>query len=153
MKKLSSYKVFIMHIQLNYIKWDGNHHLKLNGMHKHIPKHPYCRYQLLTRCWENDNTPQPLDQWTNIPFMGQQVGNCKSFTPTNYLANVFAMHCGPRASPLCVQHCIQLKVTTWVQHWLTSFWIHVNPSSKSYERAFLKFDLQNLRSKSQLKLT
>ena len=28
-----------------------------------------------TRRLENDNTPQPLDQWTNSPFMGQQVGN------------------------------------------------------------------------------
>ena len=26
-----------------------------------------------TRRSENDNTPQPLDQWTNSPFMGQQV--------------------------------------------------------------------------------
>ena len=25
----------------------------------------------LTRRSENDNTPQPLDQWTNSPFMGQ----------------------------------------------------------------------------------
>ena len=28
-----------------------------------------------TRRSENDNTPQPLDQWTNSPFMGQLVGN------------------------------------------------------------------------------
>ena len=45
----------------------------------------------ITRCSENDNTPQPLDQWTNsrarTPFMGQQVGNCKSFTLTRYLAD------------------------------------------------------------------
>ena len=31
-----------------------------------------------TRRSKNDNTSQPLDQWTNIPFMGQQVGNYKS---------------------------------------------------------------------------
>ena len=30
---------------------------------------------LWTRRSENDNTPQPLDQWTNSPFIGQQVGN------------------------------------------------------------------------------
>ena len=24
---------------------------------------------------ENDDTPQPLDQWTNSPFIGQQAGN------------------------------------------------------------------------------
>ena len=31
--------------------------------------------QYQTRRSENDDTPQPLDQWTNSPFMGQQVGN------------------------------------------------------------------------------
>ena len=61
-----------------------------------------------TRRSENDNTPQPLDQWTNSPFMGQQVGNCKSFTLTHYLADLFAMHCDPRASPSWIRHCIQL---------------------------------------------
>ena len=34
---------------------------------------------------ENDNTLQPLDQWTNSPFMGQQVGNCKSFKLTSVI--------------------------------------------------------------------
>ena len=61
-----------------------------------------------TRRSENDNTPQPLDQWTNSPFMGQQVGNCKSFTLTHYLAELFAMHYDPRASPSWIGHCIQL---------------------------------------------
>ena len=42
------------------------------------------------------------------PFVGQKVGYCKSFKSKLYLANVFAMHCGPGASPWCVQHCIQL---------------------------------------------
>ena len=28
-----------------------------------------------TRRSENDDTPQPLDQWTNSPFIGQQVEN------------------------------------------------------------------------------
>ena len=40
-----------------------------------LTKHP--RQQSLTRLSENDNTPQPLDQWKNSPFIGQQVGNCK----------------------------------------------------------------------------
>ena len=52
----------------------------------------------ITRCSENNNTPHPLDQWMNSLFMGQQVGNCMSCTSTHYLANVLAMHCGPRAS-------------------------------------------------------
>ena len=60
---------------------------------------------------------QPLDLWMDNPFMGQQVRNCNSFTSTHNLDNVFAMHNldnvfamhrGPRASPLCIQHYIQL---------------------------------------------
>ena len=61
-----------------------------------------------TRRSENDNTPQPLDRWTNSPFIGQQVGNCKSFTLTHYLADLFAMHRGPRSIQLGIQHHIQL---------------------------------------------
>ena len=61
-----------------------------------------------TRRSKNDNTPRPLDQWTNSPFIGQRVGNCKCFTLTHYLADLFAMHRGPRSIPLCIQHHIQL---------------------------------------------
>ena len=32
-------------------------------------------WQKITRRSENVDTPQPLDQWKNSPFMGQQVGN------------------------------------------------------------------------------
>ena len=46
--------------------------------------------QIITRRSENDNTPQPLDQWMNSPFMGQRVGNCRSFTLTHYLAGLGA---------------------------------------------------------------
>ena len=55
-----------------------------------------------TRRSENDNTPQPLDQWTNSPFIGQQAGNCKSFILTHYLADLFAMHRGhaPKVNPI-----------------------------------------------------
>ena len=35
--------------------------------------------------------PQPLNQWTYSPFMSQQVGNCKSFTLTHYLADLFVI--------------------------------------------------------------
>ena len=66
------------------------------------------RKVMITRRSENDNTPQPLDQWTNSPFIGQQDGNCKSFTLTHYLADLFAMHCCPRSISLCIQHHIQL---------------------------------------------
>ena len=138
-----------------------------------------------TRRSENDNTPQTLDQWTNSPFMGQQVGNCKSFTLNHYLADLFAMHCDPRASPSWIRHCIQLpsllfhvdqppipkiwllKIWPWkskvkvmgevkvlshnsspTSYRLTFFWFHVNSPSYCYDKAFLKFCLQNPRSKS-----
>ena len=58
--------------------------------------------QTTTRRSENDNTPQPLDQWTNSPIIGQQAQNCKSFILTHYLADLFAMHRGhaPKVNPI-----------------------------------------------------
>ena len=35
-------------------------------------------------------------------------------------------------------------------YWLTYFWFHINPTSYCYDRAFLKVDFQNPRSKSKL---
>ena len=40
---------------------------------KALQNHVTCSQ---SRRSENGNTPQPLDQWTNSPFIGQQVGNC-----------------------------------------------------------------------------
>ena len=91
-----------------------------------------------TRRSENDNTPQPLDQWMNSPFIGQQVGNRKSFTLTHYLADLFAMHHGPRPIPLCIQHHIQL----------TSFSFQVSRPSNSWVTAISIFYLENPRSRS-----
>ena len=91
-----------------------------------------------TRRSENDNTPQPLDQWTNSPFIGQQVGNCKSFTMTHYFANLFAMHCGRRSIPLCIQHHIQL----------TSLLFQVSQTSHCWVTAISIFYLENPRSRS-----
>ena len=39
---------------------------------------------------ENNNTPRPIDQIMDSPLMDPQVGKCKSFASTHYLANVFA---------------------------------------------------------------
>ena len=91
-----------------------------------------------TRRSENDNTPQPLDQWTNSPFIGQQVGNCKRFTLTHYLANLFVMHHGPRSIPLCIQHHIQL----------TSLSFQVSQTSNSWVTAISIFYPENPRSRS-----
>ena len=115
-----------------------------------------------TRRTENDNTPQPLDQWTKSPFIGQQVGNCKSFTLTHYLADLFAMHRGPRSIPMCIQHHIQLTSLSWVMgevkvwshnvsltfYRLTSLSLHVNRPSHSWDTKFSNFDLENPRSRS-----
>ena len=96
---------------------------------------------LLTRRSENDNTPQPLDQWTNSPFIGQKVRNCKSFTLTHYLADLFAMHRGPRSIPLCIQHHIQL----------TSLSFQVSRPSHSWVTTISIFYLQNPRSRSRVR--
>ena len=85
---------------------------------------------------ENDKTPQSPDQWTNCPFIGQQVGNCKSFTLTHYLADLFAMHRGPRSIPFHTQHHIQL----------TSLSFQVSRPPHSWVTAISIFYLQNLRS-------
>ena len=92
----------------------------------------------LTRRSENDNTPQPLDQWTNSSFIGQQVGNCKSFTLTHYFADLSAMHRGRRSIPLCIQHHIQL----------TSLSFQVSQTSHCWVTAISIFYLENPRSRS-----
>ena len=46
--------------------------------------HGEYRFPEKTRRSENDDTPQPLDLWTNSPFIGQQVGNwsiCHALCP------------------------------------------------------------------------
>ena len=76
-----------------------------------------------TKCSENDNTPQPLDQWSNSPFLGQQVGNCKSFTLTHDLSDLFAMHQGQSH---CASNIIWVRsrncgcLVTWFCYQLTA---------------------------------
>ena len=75
----------------------------------------------------------------NSPFMGQQVENCKSFTWTHYLANVFAMHCGPKKSKP-IEH-----PTLYPTH------ISFIPSQSTFpflKYGYQKFDLGNPRSMS-----
>ena len=81
------------------------------------------------REWQH---PSALDQGTNSPFIGQQVGNCKSFTLTHCLANLFAMHHCPRSIPLCIQHHIQL----------TSLSLQVSRPSHSWDTAISIFYLE-----------
>ena len=90
---------------------------------------------LITRRSENDNIPQPLDQLTNSPFIGQQVGNCKSFTLTHCLADLFATHHDSRSIPLHTQHHIQLtslsfQVSQPSHSWVTAISIFLPWKSK-----------------------
>ena len=108
--------------------------------HDLLHGHPFCHGNyswkchddtmigtLLTRPSENDNTPKPLDQWTNSPF-----------TLIHYLADLFAKHRGPRSIPLCIQHHIQL----------TSLSFQVSQTSHSCATAISIFYLENPRSMS-----
>ena len=106
------------------------------------------KWVMITRRSEIDNTPQPLGQWMNCPLIGQQDGNCKNFTMTHYLADLFAMHCGPRSIPLCIQHHIQLtslsfQVSRPYHCWDTviSIFYLENPRSRSYQLKPLWFDV------------
>ena len=88
---------------------------------------------------------QPLDQWRNSPFIGQPVGNCKNFTLTHYLADLFAMHPGPKSIPLCTQYHIQLTSLSFQVSWPSHSWYIAisifyleNPRSRSWARSKLK---------------
>ena len=59
------------------------------------------------KAFREDDTPQPLVQLMDSPFMGQQVGNWKFHTDP-LLGQCICHAWGPRASPLCIQHRIQL---------------------------------------------
>ena len=114
--------------------------------HMHMQHNMYLCWYIITRRSENDNTPQPLDQWTNSSFIGQQVGNCKSFTLTHYFADLSAMHRGHRSIPLCIQHHIQLttlsfQVSQTSHCWVTAISIFYleNPRSRSWVRS--KFEV------------
>ena len=190
-----------------------------------------------TRRSENDDTPQPLDLWTNSPFIGQQVGNwsichalCnhkEAHCASNIVSNSHLFHSKPIELPIpkiwllkiwpwkykvkvrgevkvlshnlgLTSYQIMLEIPTgppvrgqqlhpmdsypcmsihplipmielffkiWpskskvkviaqghiigiTSYWLTSLWFHVNQPSHFRDTAFLKFDLQNPRSKS-----
>ena len=126
-------KVYITNLVFMRI---SNEALKLLLYQTHLLPRSYFYIHKVFREWL-----QP-----SVPFMGQQIGNCLSFTMTQYL-NVFAMHCGPRASPLCIQQCIQL----------TFFSFQVNQPSLSWDTAISIFYLENPMSmwwvRSRFKVT
>ena len=89
---------------------------------------------------ENNNTHQALNLSTNSPFMSRQAGNCKSFTSTHYLADLFTLHRG-RSIPFCIHHHIQLTCLSF----------QVSRPSFSWDTANSKFYLENPRSNSWLR--
>ena len=117
---------FILNPQINSLQDSGeiNVHMKFE--------------MKINKTFRDRQHPSALDQWTNSPFIGQQVGNCKSFTLTHYLADLFAMHRGPRPIPLCIQHHIQL----------TSLSFQVSQTSHSWVTAISIFYLEDPRSRS-----
>ena len=100
----------------------------------------YGMQRHLNKAFGERQHPSVVDQWTNNPFICQQVGNCKSFTLTQYLAGLFVMHRGPRLIPLCIQHDIQL----------TSISFQVSRPSHSWDTAISIFYLENTRSRSSV---
>ena len=106
----------------------------LNKMVKICRKHFQVRFHVWTRPSENDNTPQPLDQWTNSPFMGQQVGNCKvSYWPITWRSISHPLW--PKSKPT-------VRPTFIVPN---SHLFHFKPFLKY---GYQKFDFENPRSKS-----
>ena len=72
--------------------------------------------------------------------MGQKVGNCKSFTLTHYLADLFAMHCGPKTSPLYPTHISFIPSQStfpFLKYGYQKFH-HENPRSRSWVRSKFK---------------
>ena len=87
----------------------------------------YIPHKAETRRSENDDTPQPLDQWTNSPFMGQQVGNWS----------------------IC--HALWPKRKPIVHPTLYPTHISFIPSQSTFpflNYGYQKFDLENIRSRS-----
>ena len=89
-----------------------------------------------TRRSENDNIPQPLDQWTNSPFTGQRVENCKSFTLTHYLADLLPCTVGQGQS-----HCASNIISN--SHPFHSMWVKPPiPESQKFQYFTLKIQGQ-----------
>ena len=68
---------------------DGRTDRRTDGPTLTIPMSPPDFVGGYNKAFRERQHPSALDQWTNSPFMGQQVGNYKSF-------------------PLCIHHHIQL---------------------------------------------
>ena len=93
-----------------------------------------CSTALQTRRSENDNTPQPLDQWVNSPFMGQKgwkliylpctVAHEEVHWSSNIVSNSHLVH--PKSINLPIP-----KI------WLLNIW-PLNPRSRSWERSKFK---------------
>ena len=113
-------------LTLTYCMDNGNHSWEFHD--------DMMKRTLWTRHSENDNIAQPLDQWMDSPFIGQQVGNCNSFTSTHHLANVFDINC----------HALWAKSKTIVHPTLYPNHISFIPSQSTFP--FLKYGYQPIKN-------
>ena len=85
-------------------------------------------------------TTTPLSQYIS-ERIAHWWANCKIFTLTHYLADLFVMHRGPRSILSCMQHHIQLTFLSLQVNWL----------SHSWDTAISIFYLENPRSRTSMR--
>ena len=101
----------------------------------------------ITRPSENDNTPQPLDQWTNIPFMFQ-------FNPLLGQCSCHALHVSQEqvhfvSNIVSNSHLFHSKVKVGITSYrIISLSFHFDQPPCSWNTAISKTDLENPRSRS-----
>ena len=71
----------------------------------------------LNKAFRERQHPSVLDQWMNSPFIGHQVGNCKSFTLTHYLADIYL----PCTMAQSQSHCASNNISN--SHPFHSKWV------------------------------
>ena len=83
----------------------------------------------------------PSDQWMDSPFMGQQAGNCNSFTSTHYFSQCIYHALWPKGKPI-------MRPTLYPTH------ISFIPSQSTFpflQYGYQKFDLENPRLRSRVR--
>ena len=71
----------------------------------------------LNKAFRERQHPSVLDQWMNSPFIGHQVGNCKSFTLAHYLADIYL----PCTMAQSQSHCASNNISN--SHPFHSKWV------------------------------
>ena len=79
---------------------------------------PSLCWEMITRHSEKDSTPEPLDQWKNSPFIGQQVGNLPDFHIDPLLGRSIYLPCTMAQSQ---SHCASNIMSNYPFH---SKWVN-----------------------------